>query len=61
MKRYDESTSCRDIILNDYPENGDFLFDKSCSLAMLSMIDESLFSLEKAILQNNKYKIKVQN
>ena len=33
---------CCDKILNDYPDNGDVLFDKSCNLLMLSKIDEAL-------------------
>ena len=60
MNRYDESISCCDIILNDYPENGDVLFDKSCSLAMLSKVDDSLLLLEKSISQGKQYKIKAK-
>jgi len=60
MKQFEESISCCDKILNDYPHNGDVLFDKSCNLAMLSKLDESLKSLENAISQGIEYKIKAK-
>ena len=60
MRQYTDSIVCCDKILKDYPDNGDVLFDKSCSLAMLSKTDNSLLLLEKAISQGTQYKIKAK-
>jgi tetratricopeptide (TPR) repeat protein len=60
MKKFDDSILCCNSILNDYPNNGDVLFDKSCNFAMLSNFDEALDILEKAIFQGIKYKSKAK-
>jgi len=60
MKNFDESLSCCNKILDDYPENGDVLFDKSCNFVMLSKNDEALDLLEHAIAQGKQYKIKAK-
>ncbi len=60
MKNYDESIECCNLILNDYPENGDVLFDKSCSFVMMSKNEEALDLLERAISQGTQYKIKAK-
>ena len=60
MKKFDESILCCNSILNDYPDNGDVLFDKSCNLVMLSKIDEALDLLEQAIAQGLQFKIKAK-
>ena len=49
MGRFAESVSCCDRILEDYPDNADVLFDKSCGLAMLSRGGEALDLLERAV------------
>ena len=46
--------------MKDYPDNGDVLFDKSCSFVMLSKINEALDILEHAISQGIQYKIKAK-
>jgi tetratricopeptide (TPR) repeat protein len=60
MERFEESILCCNKILDDYPHNGDVLFDKSCNLAMLSRIDDALDTLENAISQGIQYKIKAK-
>ena len=60
MKKFDESILCCDIILKDYPNNGDVLFDKSCNLVMLLKIDDALVLLERAIIQGIQYKVKAK-
>lgn len=60
MNQFEESLLCCDAILDDYPLNGDVLFDKSCSLAMIYKIDDALYTLEKAISQGIQYKIKAK-
>ena len=60
MGNFDESISCCNEILDDYPDNGDVLFDKSCSFVMLSKINESLNLLERAISHGTQYKIKAK-
>ena len=60
LEKYTESIDCCEKILDDYPYNGDVLFDKSCNLAMLSKIDDSLIFLERAISQGRQYKIKAK-
>ena len=60
MEKFDESILCCNSILNDYPNNGDVLFDKSCNLVMLSKIDEALNLLEHAISQGIQYKVKAK-
>ena len=61
MGKFDESISCCNKILNDYPENGDVLFDKSCNFVMLDLKnDEALDLLEHAISQGKQYKIKAK-
>lgn len=60
IKQFEESILCCNKILDDYPHNGDVLFDKSCSLAMLSSVDNALDTLENAISQGIQYKIKAQ-
>jgi tetratricopeptide (TPR) repeat protein len=60
MNNFDESILCCNQILNDYPDNGDVLFDKSCNFAMLSKYDEALKLLEHAISQGIQYKIKAK-
>jgi len=60
MQNFDESISCCNKILDDYPENGDVLFDKSCNFVMLSKNDEALDLLEHAIAQSIQYKIKAK-
>ncbi|KAG2474088.1 MAG: TPR repeat domain containing protein [Nitrosopumilales archaeon] len=60
LGRYDESILCCNKILQDYPENGDVLFDKSISLTLLDKFDESITNLEKAIRSGNQFKIKAK-
>jgi tetratricopeptide (TPR) repeat protein len=60
MKKFEESIVCCNKILKDYPKNGDVLFDKSCSLIMLSKLDEALDNLENSITQGIQYKIKAK-
>jgi len=60
MEKFNESISCCNCILEDYPNNGDVLFDKASNLAMLSNFDEALNSLEHAISQGIEYKIKAK-
>ena len=60
LKKFNESIICCDRILENYPNNGDVLYDKSCNLVMLSEIDEGLDTLEKAIVQGIQYKIKAK-
>jgi tetratricopeptide (TPR) repeat protein len=60
MKKFDESISCCNRILQDYPDNGDVLFDKASNFAMLSNFDNALDLLERAIFQGIQYKIKAK-
>jgi len=60
MKNYNESIECCNRILDDYPDNADVLFDKSCNFVMLSKNKEALDLLERAISQGIKYKIKAK-
>ena len=60
MEQFEESLLCCNKILEEYPRNGDVLFDKSCNLVMLSKIDDALDTLENAILQGIQYKIKAK-
>jgi len=60
MDKFDDSILCCNSILNEYPNNGDVLFDKSCNLVMLSNIDEALNYLENAISQGPQYKVKAK-
>jgi hypothetical protein len=60
MGNFNESILCCNQILNDYPDNGDVLFDKSCNLVMVSKNNEALDLLEKAISQGIQYKIKAK-
>jgi tetratricopeptide (TPR) repeat protein len=60
MKKFDESISCCDRILEDYPDNGDVLFDKASNFVMLSNFDTALDLLEHAIFQGIEYKIKAK-
>ena len=48
------------IVLKDYPDNGDVLFDKSCNLVMISNFDEALSLLERAISQGIQFKVKAK-
>ena len=61
MGKFNESISCCDCILTDYPDNGDVLFDKASNFAMLSNFDDALNSLEHSISQGIQYKIKAKN
>ena len=61
MEKFDESIDCCNMILKDYPKNGDVLFDKACNLVMLSKIDEALDNLQNCLTQGNQYKIKAKN
>ncbi len=60
MTKFDESILCCNSILNDYPNNGDVLFDKSCNLVMLSKIDDAVNLLERAIIQGTQFKVKAK-
>ena len=60
MKKFNESISCCNCILEDYPDNGDVLFDKACNFAMLSNFDDALNLLENVISQGIQYKIKAK-
>ena len=60
MGNFDESISCCNEILDDYPDNGDILFDKSCNFVMLSKTNEALNLLERAISYGIQYKIKAK-
>jgi hypothetical protein len=60
MKKFNESISCCNCILKDYPNNGDVLFDKASNFAMLSNFDDALDLLEHAISQGIQYKIKAK-
>ena len=60
MKKFDESILCCNSILEDYPNNGDVLFDKASNFAMLSNYDTALDLLECAISQGIQYKIKAK-
>jgi hypothetical protein len=60
MKKFNESISCCNCILEDYPDNGDVLFDKASNFAMLSNFDDALNLLENVISQGIQYKIKAQ-
>ena len=61
MEKFGESIDCCNMILKDYPKNGDVLFDKACNLVMLSKIDEALDNLQNCFNQGNQYKIKAKN
>ena len=60
MKNFNESISCCNCILKDYPNNGDVLFDKASNFAMLSNFDIALDLLEHAIFQGIQYKVKAK-
>ena len=60
MANFYESIKCCNQILDDYPDNGDILFDKCCSFVMLFKNDEALDLLEHSISQGNQYKIKAK-
>ena len=60
MGNFDESIACCNQILDDYPDNGDVLFDKSCNYMMLSKNDEALNLLERAISHGKQYKVKAK-
>jgi len=60
MGNYDESIECCNRILDDYPDNADVLFDKSCSFVMISKNEEALDLLERVISQGTQYKIKAK-
>jgi len=60
MNKFDESIYCCNRILEDYPDNGDVLFDKASNFAMLSNFDDALDLLEHAISQGTQYKIKAK-
>jgi tetratricopeptide (TPR) repeat protein len=60
MDKFDESISCCNHILEDYPDNGDVLFDKASNFAMLSNYDTALDLLEHSISQGIQYKIKAK-
>ena len=60
MKKFDESISCCNRILQDYPDNGDVLFDKASNFAMLSNFDDALDLLERVIYHGIKYKVKAK-
>jgi hypothetical protein len=60
MGKFNESISCCNSILEDYPDNGDVLFDKASNSAMLSNFDDALNLLEHAISQGIQYKIKAK-
>ncbi|MBT4551136.1 MAG: tetratricopeptide repeat protein, partial [Nitrosopumilus sp.] len=60
MNKFDESIYCCNRILEDYPDNGDVLFDKASNFAMLSNFDDALDLLEHAISQGIQYKIKAK-
>ena len=60
MKKFDESISCCNSILDDYPDNGDVLFDKASNYVMLSNYDAALDLLEHAISTGIQYKIKAK-
>ena len=60
MNKFNESISCCNSILKDYPDNGDVLFDKASNFAMLSNFDGALDLLEHAISQGIQYKIKAK-
>ena len=61
MKKFNESISCCNRILQDYPNNGDVLFDKASNFAMLSNFDDALDLLEHAIFQGIQYKVKAKH
>ena len=60
MEKFQDSILCCNKILEDYPNNGDVLFDKACNLIMLSQIEEALDNLKNSISQGNQYKIKAK-
>jgi tetratricopeptide (TPR) repeat protein len=60
MNKFDESISCCNSILEDYPDNGDVLFDKASNYVMLSNYDTALDLLEHAISKGIQYKIKAK-
>ncbi len=60
MQNFAESITCCDSILVNYPDNGDILFDKSCSLVMMSNFEDRLEQLKHVISQNVKFKIKAK-
>ena len=60
MKKFNESISCCNSILEDYPNNGDVLFDKASNYVMLSDYDTALDLLEHAISKGIQYKIKAK-
>jgi tetratricopeptide (TPR) repeat protein len=60
MNKFDESISCCNSILEDYPDNGDVLFDKASNYVMLSNYDSALDLLEHAISKGIQYKIKAK-
>jgi len=60
MEKFEESILFCNKILEDYPNNSDVLFDKSCNLAMLDRFDDAIDILENVILHGNQYKIKAK-
>ena len=48
------------MILENHPENGEVLFDKAASLAMLNNIDDSLDILAKAVGASQQFRIKAK-
>jgi len=60
MNKFDESISCCNSILEDYPDNGDVLFDKASNYVMLPNYDSALDLLEHAISKGIQYKIKAK-
>jgi len=60
LEKFNDSISCCNRILDNYPNNGDVLFDKSCNLVMLSQLDQALDVLQHAISQDVKYKSKAK-
>ena len=60
MGNCDQYIACCNQILDDYPDNGDVLFDKSCSFVMLFKHEEALDLLEHTISQGVQYKIKAK-
>ena len=61
LKNFDDSILCCNRILDDYPDNADVLYDKSCSLAMRGELEQSLEILSLAISNNSKFKNKAKS
>ena len=61
LKKYQESLQICDEILYLYPNNPDVLFDKALNLALLGKNEDSIKSLNSAIVISKKFRIKAKN